>query len=138
MSDLDKDKVYSEFYDAVNMEPKELEEWLDTDESKSVGDSDSGESTGHRSGRRIVEIKRTNKDDLSESDLEHMNKVVNYIKRHTGQRREHPAQVVLGSTGTGGHPGCVHGCGRVGPEQVLDLVDDEVQDGDHGGPSFRP
>lgn len=86
MSDLDKDTVHSQFYDAVNMQPKELEEWLETKESKSVGDSDSGESTGHRSGRRIVEIKRTNKDDLSESDLEHMNKVVGYVNRHLAQR----------------------------------------------------
>ena len=87
--ELDKDKkndIYDEFYDRVNMQPKELEEWLETDESKSVGDSDDGESTGHRSGRRIVDIKRTNKDDLSDSDYEHMNKVANYIKRHTAQR----------------------------------------------------
>ena len=33
---------------------------------KSVGDSGSGESTGHKSGRRIVKIKRTNKDDLTD------------------------------------------------------------------------
>lgn len=86
MSDLDRDEVYGTFYDRVNMQPKELEDWLETDESKSVGDNDSGESTGHRSGRRIVEIKRTKKDELSEADLEHMNKVSNYIARHAAQR----------------------------------------------------
>ena len=80
-----KDEIYSDFTDAVNMAPKELEEWLDTDESKSVGDSDSGESTGHRSGRRIVEIKRTNKDDLTDSQYEHMQKVVGYVNRHKAQ-----------------------------------------------------
>lgn len=86
MADNDLDQTYDEFYDRVNMQPKELEEWLETEESKSVGDNDSGESTGHRSGRRIVEIKRTNKDELSDADVDHMNKVCNYIKRHLSQR----------------------------------------------------
>ena len=85
MDDDKKDEVYSDFMDAVNMQPKELEEWLHTDESKSVGDSDSGESTGHKSGRRIVEIKRTKKDDLTDSQYEHMQKVVGYVHRHKAQ-----------------------------------------------------
>ncbi|MBX7536011.1 DUF3140 domain-containing protein [Qipengyuania sp. GH1] len=80
-----KDDIYSDFYDCVNMQPKELEEWLDTEESKSVGDSDSGESTGHKSGRRIVEIKNTKKADLTDSQYEHMQKVVGYVHRHLAQ-----------------------------------------------------
>lgn len=82
----DRQQTYDAFRDAVNMAPKELEEWLETDESRSVGEGDGGESTGHRSGRRIVEIKRKNKGDLTESDLEHMRKVVGYVRRHTAQR----------------------------------------------------
>ena len=85
MDDDKKDGVYSDFRDCVNMQPKELEEWLETEESKSVGDSDGSESTGHRSGRRIVEIKRTNKADLTDSEYEHMQKVVGYIHRHLKQ-----------------------------------------------------
>ncbi|MCA0903802.1 DUF3140 domain-containing protein [Qipengyuania aquimaris] len=81
-----KDDVYDEFYDCVNMQPKELEEWLDTEESRSVGDSDGGESTGHKSGRRIVAIKRTNKDELSDDQYDHMNKVIGYIHRHLAQK----------------------------------------------------
>lgn len=88
MADKSHDEIYDAFYDAVNMQPKELEEWLATDESKSVGDSDSGESTGHRSGRRIVKIKRKKKNELTHNDYEHMNKVVGYIHRHTAQRPE--------------------------------------------------
>ncbi|PAP77814.1 DUF3140 domain-containing protein [Rubrivirga marina] len=84
----DRQETYDAFRAHVNMEPKELEEWLETEDSKRVGDSGSGESTGHRSGRRIVEIKRTTKDDLTESDLDHMQKVVGYIKRHTAQGPE--------------------------------------------------
>ena len=86
MSDRSRDETYDEFYDCVNMQPKELEEWLETDESKSVGDTDSGESTGHKSGRRIVEIKRTNKDDLTASQWSHMDKVIGYVHRHTAQK----------------------------------------------------
>ncbi|NND99332.1 MAG: DUF3140 domain-containing protein [Pirellulaceae bacterium] len=78
--------TFDEFYNLVNMQPKELEEWLKTDESKAVGDSDDGESTGHQSGRKIVEIKRTNKSDLSSEQLDHMSKVCGYIKRHLAQR----------------------------------------------------
>ena len=81
----DQQETYDKFRDLVNMQPKELEDWLDTDESTSVGDSDSGESTGHKSGRRIVEIKRKNKGDLTDADLDHMNKVNGYIKRHMAQ-----------------------------------------------------
>ncbi|MDX1530631.1 MAG: DUF3140 domain-containing protein [Rhodothermales bacterium] len=87
MADLtdEQQRTYDDFYDLVNLAPKELEEWLETEESKSVGDSDSGESTGHRSGRRIVEIKRKNKDELTDSDLDHMQEVVGYIRRHKAQ-----------------------------------------------------
>ena len=63
----------------------ELEEWLDSDESKSVGQGE-GESTGHASGRRIVEILRAKKSDLTADDAEHMHKVVGYVHRHLAQR----------------------------------------------------
>lgn len=79
------DEVWDEWKDAVNMSASELETWLDTDESKSVGQGD-GESTGHRSGRRIVTILRTNKGDLTEDDVAHMRKVVGYVHRHGAQR----------------------------------------------------
>ncbi len=76
-----------EFDELVNMTPKELEDFLETDESKAVGQksSEGAESTGHASGRRIVEIKRTKKADLTEDDEEHMGKVVSYVKRHLAQ-----------------------------------------------------
>lgn len=85
-SQQEKQTVYDEFSDLVNMQPKELQEWLETDASQSVGVFDGGESTGHQSGRRIVDIKRTKKDDLTDDDYDHMAKVTSYIKRHTAQR----------------------------------------------------
>lgn len=86
MTDKDADQVRTEFDEAVNMSPKELEEWLETDESRSTGQGEDGESTGHRSGRRIVEILRKNKGEVTDEDLEHMNKVQGYVSRHLAQR----------------------------------------------------
>ena len=82
----DQDTIYKDFADNVNMTGSELEAWLETDESKAAGDSDSGESTGHKSGRRILEILDTNKGDLSEDDYAHMRKVNGYVARHLEQK----------------------------------------------------
>ncbi|KAF0677254.1 DUF3140 domain-containing protein [Profundibacterium mesophilum] len=79
------DEIWEEWGRLVNMAPKEIEEFLETEESRSVGDSSDGESTGHKSGRRIVEIKRTRKDALTDAQWDHMGKVVGYIKRHCAQ-----------------------------------------------------
>ncbi len=82
----DRQQIIQGFEEAVNMSPKELEEWLETEESKSVGQSDGGgESKGHESGRRILEIKRKKKSDYTDDDVEHMKKVNGYVKRHLGQ-----------------------------------------------------
>lgn len=84
-SNKSRDTIWREWRELVNMAPQELADWLATDESRSVGDSNDGESTGHKSGRRIVKIKRTNKDELSDSQWQHMATVVGYIKRHCSQ-----------------------------------------------------
>jgi hypothetical protein len=82
----DRQQIIEKFEEAVNMTPKELEEWLQTKESKSVGQSDGGgESKGHKSGRRIVEIKRKKKSDYTDEDVEHMKRINGYVKRHLGQ-----------------------------------------------------
>ena len=81
-----KDEIWDEWRDLVNMSPKEIEDFLETDESKDVGqDSGDGESKGRKSAKKIVEIKRTNKGDLDDDDWDHMSKVVGYIKRHKAQ-----------------------------------------------------
>ncbi|KQU29586.1 DUF3140 domain-containing protein [Rhodococcus sp. 05-2254-5] len=86
MADDDSD-IKTEFDDLVNMTAKELDEFLGTNDSKDVGQKkEGGESTGHESGRRIVEILKTKKADLSDDDYEHMRKVVGYCKRHLAQR----------------------------------------------------
>ena len=82
------EEVWEDWKDAVNMTAKELEGFLDTEESQSVGDKGDGggESTGHRSGRRIVEILRSKKAELGDDDAAHMRKVVGYVHRHLAQR----------------------------------------------------
>ena len=81
------DEVWDDFRSAVNMTPKQLEDWLATEESRSVGQKDGGgEATGHASGRRIVKILQTKKADLTDDDAAHMKKVVGYVSRHTAQR----------------------------------------------------
>ncbi len=85
MTDDEKQETYDGFEEAVNMQPHEIEEWLETNDSKRVGQKDGGESVGHASGRRIVEIKRTSKADLTDSQYDHMRKVVGYVHRHGAQ-----------------------------------------------------
>ena len=87
MAEDDK-QTRDEFHEAVNMTAKELADFLETDESKSVGQKSggSGESTGHESGRRIVELLHTKVADLTDDDHQHMAKVTGYVKRHLAQR----------------------------------------------------
>ncbi len=85
----DRNAIIKEFDDAVNMTARELESWLDTDESEEVGQKDDGgESTGHQSGRRIVELLNTKKGNYTDDDLAHMRKVTGYVRRHSAQRPE--------------------------------------------------
>jgi hypothetical protein len=65
----------------------EIDDFLATDESKSVGiEADEGDDTkGRKSARAIIDIKRTNKEDLTDAQWDHMAKVVGYIKRHCAQ-----------------------------------------------------
>jgi hypothetical protein len=81
------EQVVEEFDEAVNMSRKELEEWLETEESKEVGQKDGGgESKGHESGRKIVEILGKDNSDYTDDDIEHMRRVVSYVHRHQAQR----------------------------------------------------
>ena len=95
LSDEDRREIWKAFKEAVNMTPKELESWLDTEESRSAGWTREGETeaVGHKSGRRIAEIEHKKKADLSDEDYLHMRKVVGYVRRHTAQapggNREH-------------------------------------------------
>ncbi|WP_294391912.1 DUF3140 domain-containing protein [uncultured Sphingomonas sp.] len=86
----DQAQTRKAFGEAVNMTPAELERWLDSEDSQRVGwkgeDGDGpGESVGHKSGTRIIAIKRTRQADLTDDDYTHMRKVVGYVHRHMAQ-----------------------------------------------------
>ncbi|WP_369916236.1 DUF3140 domain-containing protein [Plantactinospora sp. KBS50] len=69
------------------MRPGELQRWLETDESKTVGwRRGGGESVGHDSGRKIVNLLRRRRAELTDADYRHMRKVVGYVRRHMAQR----------------------------------------------------
>jgi hypothetical protein len=90
MADDDHARTAAEFAEAVNMTPAELERWLATPQSQEVGwkgadGEGDGESVGHKSGERIVAIKRRHKVDLTDDDYAHMKKVVGYVHRHLAQ-----------------------------------------------------
>jgi hypothetical protein len=86
----DHDRIAEDFHEAVNMTPAALEKWLATEDSKAVGwkgedGHGSGESVGHKSGARIVEILRTKKAELTDDDYAHMRTVTGYVHRHLAQ-----------------------------------------------------
>jgi hypothetical protein len=85
---IELQRIALRFQEVVNLEPDELEAWLETEESHSVGwrRDGRGESVGHASGRRIVRILRTPVHDLSDADYRHMRKVAGYVHRHLAQR----------------------------------------------------
>ncbi len=92
---IDCESVRESFLASVNLTADELEQWLETPESRRVGwkgrDGALAESVGHASGRRIVAILGTPPADLTESDFAHMRKTVGYIRRH---RAQEPANMV--------------------------------------------
>lgn len=84
-------ETWTAFRAETNIPPARLEQWLESENSKRVGwkgedGHGSGESVGHASGRRIVDIKRKKKADLTDADYGNMAKVVGYIRRHKAQR----------------------------------------------------
>lgn len=81
------DDIFTQFKEDVNMTAAELEKWLKTEESASVGqDSGDGTSIGHKSGEHIIRILHKKKADLTPDDEAHMHKVHSYVSRHSAQK----------------------------------------------------
>jgi len=81
-----QDKI-QEFEAVVNMTAREIADWLDTEASSSVGQTDeSGNIKGRKSGQHIIQILRKPQSDYTEADLQRIQKVVSYIHRHAAQR----------------------------------------------------
>lgn len=84
----DRSAIENAFHAAVNMTAAEVEQWLTTEQSKTVGWIRPGEteSVGRQSARRIVAILRKPATELTGEDHAHMRKVVGYVRRHLAQR----------------------------------------------------
>ena len=85
----DDERAIRQAFDAlVNLTPAELDAWLETPQSRKVGFVRRGEreSVGHKSGRRILEIRAKAVDDLTDADYAHMKKVIGFCRRHLAQR----------------------------------------------------
>ena len=86
----DRRNIATDFASVVNMSADEIEDWLETPESRRVGfRRDGGESVGHASGRRIVGILRSGPS--TDEDYRHMRKTIGFIRRH---RAQEPANMV--------------------------------------------
>lgn len=82
----ERKQIVSDFKQAVNMTPAQLEKWLASEDYRRVGQKQGGgESVGHQSGRRIIDLLHKKLDQLSSDDIAHMRKVVGYIRRHSAQ-----------------------------------------------------
>ena len=89
---MDRKEISERFGRAVNMAPDELEDWLESAESRRVGQVKPGatESVGHASGRRIAAILRTPEPERTDADYLHMRKVAGFVARHRAQEPANP------------------------------------------------
>lgn len=97
MTNKDKaETTYQDFIHLVNLSAQQLEAWLDSPESKSVGikkgtsrqkvtSAKDGESIGHESGRMIVELLKADRSQLDDEDYRQMRRVIGFIRRHLAQ-----------------------------------------------------
>ncbi|MEZ5961695.1 MAG: DUF3140 domain-containing protein [Hyphomonadaceae bacterium] len=75
------DQVRAAFAQIINMSPREIADWHNTDASASVGqDSGDGVSVGVKAGQRTIQLLRIKRMPNSD-DIKHMRRVVNFIRR---------------------------------------------------------
>ena len=89
MADYNKEEIWEEFQEKQNMSTSELEEWLDTEDSKNAGrEMDSGETVGHNAGRQLVKIKKKDKSNFTEANWDKINETVGiyHQKLHPSQK----------------------------------------------------
>ena len=90
---LDRAAIRAAFAAAVNMSADEIEEWLESEQSRSVGFTWPGESesVGRQAGRRIALLLRAGPEALDDEDYRLMRKAVGLIRRLGAQE---PANMV--------------------------------------------
>ena len=89
LTEDEKRETREEFQRVVNMTPAKLREWLDGEESRSVGMRPGGgrvsepggeESVGHHMGGRILQIRQRKGAELTDEDYADMRKVIGYVR----------------------------------------------------------
>lgn len=89
MSRISDDLVWERWQALMNVPADDLEAWLDTPQSWSVGFKGHGEeSVGHASGRRNLALLGKERDELGPEDWRQVRRTVGFIRRHLAQRPE--------------------------------------------------
>lgn len=88
----DRGRIAERFRSAVNMSAEEIENWLETAESRAVGCVHPGEteSVGRQAGRRIALILRMPEEALDEEDYALMRKAAGLVARLRAQEPANP------------------------------------------------
>ncbi len=83
----EQEETLQDFREAVNLDAKEIKQWLKTEKSHSVGQKDkNGKIKGRKSGKKIIKILQKAQSDYQKEDFKHMKKVVGYVHRHLAQK----------------------------------------------------
>lgn len=88
---LDYKETYTKWKSLVNLTPKELNAFLDTEEGKEAGlsrqeASELGISNGRDSARAIIRMKSKPFEDWNETDIQWMKKQISFISRMKGNK----------------------------------------------------
>ena len=80
--------IRREFDRLTNMTQRELRDWLETAESRKVGTirKEETESVGRQSASKILKIRDSAADDLTDADYRHMKTVIGFCRRHLANR----------------------------------------------------
>ena len=85
MSRTSDDEARAAFAQIVNMTPREIEAWHQTEQSRSVGqDSGDGVCVGVKAGQRTIQLLRI-KRAPNDYDIKHMRRVMSFINRMLSQ-----------------------------------------------------
>lgn len=83
---VDREQTWQQWRTLVNLSAAELSDWLETEESWSVGDKRHGEeSIGHAAGRRTAELLETPVEEWTAEDWRHARRALGVVKRHRAQ-----------------------------------------------------
>ena len=77
------DELWEEFHTVVNMTSAELEEWLRVEASGEAGEAVPEQDEAHL-GRQVVHILGKRRTDLTEDDLQVMQRVVDRVRSQRG------------------------------------------------------